>query len=149
LWQSAFADDVGVGFAYACGRAKCFGEAYNITGDKVVTWDEYTKNTAAAIGAPEPKIVHVPTDFLLAAAPGRYGPLEEIFRYHGVYSTEKINRDVPEFKNRTPYAEAVRQTVAWMDKMGRVGNSDQETAEDEIVKAWEGFGESVRGKWKA
>ena len=146
LWQSAFADDVGVGFAYACGRSKCFGEAYNIVGDPVVTWDQYTQNTAAALGAPAAKIVHIPTDLLLALAPKRYSPLAEIFQYHGVYSNEKIYRDIPEYKPRTPYADAVRATVAWMEKNDRVANSDTDTVEDQIVAAYEAFAQDLKGK---
>jgi nucleoside-diphosphate-sugar epimerase len=146
LWQSAFADDVGTGFAYACGRAKCFGEAYNIVGDPVVTWDEYTINTAAAIGAPSPRIVHIPTDLLLTLAPKKFAPLAEIFRYHGVYSNEKIHRDIPEYKPKTPYADAVRETVAWMDKMKRIANSDLDAVEDQIVAAWEDFVPHAKNK---
>jgi nucleoside-diphosphate-sugar epimerase len=139
LWQSAYADDVGVGFAAALGRKACFGEAYNIVGDPVVTWDEYTRNTAAAIGAPAPRIVHIPTDFLLKIAPQRYGALDEIFQYHGVYSNAKIFRDIPEYRPCTPYAEAVRATVAWMDAQGKVKDSDTDRFEDDLVAAWEAF----------
>lgn len=137
LWQSAYSEDVGVGFAHAAGRSKCFGEAYNIVGGEVVTWDEYTRRTAAAIGAPEPRIVHVPTDFLLAVDRPRFSALEEIFRYHGVYSNEKLQRDVPEYRPSMPYEEGVRRTVAWMDQHGKIASADSDPMEDRLVAAWE------------
>lgn len=37
LWQSAYCDDVGRGFAYCAGNPGCFGEAFNAVGDEVVT----------------------------------------------------------------------------------------------------------------
>ncbi|MBS0664335.1 MAG: NAD-dependent epimerase/dehydratase family protein [Verrucomicrobia bacterium] len=137
LWQSAYSEDVGVGFAHAVGRSKCFGEAYNIVGGEVVTWDDYTRRTAAAIGAPEPRIVHVPTDFLLAVDRPRFSALEEIFRYHGVYSNAKVQRDVPEYRPAMPYEEGVRRTVAWMDRHGKIAPAESDPMEDRLVAAWE------------
>lgn len=139
LWQSAFSEDVGIGFAFAAGNPKCFGEAYNITADEVVTWDEYTQRTAAAIDAPPPRLVHVPTDLLLAIDRPRFVALEEIFRFHGVYSNAKLKRDVPEYRNATPYAEGVRRTVAWLDAHGMIVSADSDPMEDRLVEHWDRF----------
>jgi|UniRef100_UPI00404A0A4E nucleoside-diphosphate-sugar epimerase len=139
LWQSAYSEDVGVGFAYAARNPKCFGQAYNITADEVVTWDEYTIRTAAAIGAPAPRIVHLPSDLLLAIDRERYLALAEIFRYHGVYSNEKLKRAVPEFRNATSYEEGVRRTVESMDALGTIVKADPDSKEDRLIAAWEKF----------
>ena len=114
-------------------------------GDEVVTWDDYTRRTAAAIGAPPPRIVHLPSDFLLAVDRPRYAALEEIFRFHGVYSSAKLKRDVPEYRPAMPYEEGVRRTVAWMDKHQKIVSADRDPMEDRLVAAWEKFaGETVR-----
>ena len=139
LWQSAYSEDVGVGFAYAAGKAKCFGQAYNVVADEVVTWDQYTCRTAAAIGAPAPRLVHIPTDLLLALDPKRFVALEEIFRFHGVYSNAKLKRDVPEYRSATPYEEGVRQTVAWMDRHNKIAPADSDPMENQLVEAWDRF----------
>jgi len=139
LWQSAFSEDVGVGFAFAAGRPKCYGQAYNIVADEVVTWDQYTLRTAAAIGAPEPRIVHLPTDLLLAIDRKRYNALEEIFRFHAVYSNAKLKRDVPEFRLATPYEDGVRQTVAWMDQHHKIVPAETDPMENQLVEAWDKF----------
>ena len=136
LWQSTYADDVGVGFAYAAGREKCFGEAYNIVGDNIVTWDEYTQRTAAAIGAPKPNIVHIPTDLLLSHDRPQFEALAEIFRFHGVYSNEKLKRDVPEFTCPTSYEEGVRRTVAWMDEHKTIASAEADPFDDRVVEQW-------------
>jgi nucleoside-diphosphate-sugar epimerase len=139
LWQSAYADDIGLGFAYAAGNPRCYGEAYNAVADEIVTWDEYVQRTAAAIGAPPPRLVHLPTDFLLAVDPQRYVALAEIFRFHGVYSNAKLKRDVPEFHLPTPYAEGIRRTVAWIDAHGKKASPPVEALEDRLIAAWEKF----------
>ncbi len=139
LWQSAYSEDVGVGFASAAGRSQCFGQAYNIVGDDVFTWDQYTQRTAAAIGAPPPRIVHITTDLLLTIDRNRFAALEEIFRYHGVYSSAKLKRDVPEYRSATPFEEGVRRTVAWMDAHGTIAPVEGNSLEDRLVVAWERF----------
>jgi nucleoside-diphosphate-sugar epimerase len=139
LWQSAYADDVGRGFAYAAGNTRCFGNAYNAVADEVFTWDQYTFRTAAALGAPVPRLVHLPTDFLLAVDPVRHTWLNEIFRYHGVYSNVKLKRDVPEFAPQVGYEEGVRRTVAWIDRHRPVPPLESETFDDRLIAAWEQF----------
>jgi nucleoside-diphosphate-sugar epimerase len=138
LWQSAYCDDVGRGFAYCAGNPRCFGEAFNAVGDEVVTWDEYTLRTAAGIGAPTPRLVHVPTDLLLTLAPERYVSLAEIFRFHGAYSNAKLKRVVPEFRMTVRYKDGIRRTVEWLDAHGRIP-AFEPALEDRIIEAWEKF----------
>lgn len=135
LWQSAYCDDVGVGFAKAIGRAKTMGEIYNIVGSDVFTWDQYTQRIAAALNAPPPRLIHVATDTLLELQPQRYGGLAEIFRYHGVYSSDKINRDIPEYRSATSFSQAVCQTVAWMDAQPATPQAQGLSPEDAIIAA--------------
>lgn len=139
LWQSAYADDVGRGFAYAAAKPVCFGQSYNAVADEVVTWDQYIQRTAAAIGAPQPRLVHLPTDFLLAVDRSRYVGLEEIFRFHGVYGNEKLKRDVPEFRLTTPFDEGVRRTVAWIDRHRPSPALAEDALEDRLIAAWDRF----------
>ncbi len=137
LWQSAYADDVGVGFAHALGRRSTFGEAYNIVGPEFFTWDQYTQRTAQAIGAPEPNITHIPTDALLAINAKRFVAIAEIFRYHGIYDNTKILRDIPEYRpGATPFEEGVRHTVAWMDKHHTIEPCEKDPFEDRLVESW-------------
>jgi nucleoside-diphosphate-sugar epimerase len=139
LWQSAYADDVGRGFAYAAANPRCFGQAYNAVADEVVTWDQYVLRTAAAIGAPVPRLVHLPSDFLVTVDPKRHVWLDEIFRFHGVYSNAKLKRDVPEFRLTMPFEEGVRHTVAWIDRHNPVPVLAADTLDDRLIAAWEKF----------
>ncbi len=139
LWQSAYADDVGRGFAYAAANPRCFGQAYNAVADEVVTWDQYVLRTATAIGAPAPRLVHLPTDFLLTVDPKRFVLLDEIFRFHGVYANAKLKRDVPEFRLTMPFEEGVRRTVAWIDQHKPVPALPADTSDDRLIAAWDAF----------
>jgi len=144
LWQLAVADDVGRAFAYAVGKTATFGEAYNVVADEVRTWDEVTCLVAEAVGGPVPEIVHVPTDLLLGIDAERYGDLAEIFRYHGVYSNEKVRRDVPEFENRTPIVEAIRGAVEWLGRHGRIKGVEADEQEGKLIEMYRAFGEGAK-----
>jgi nucleoside-diphosphate-sugar epimerase len=132
LWQMLYCDDAGVGFAGAVGNEKTFGQVYNIVGNEVVTWDDYHRRLAAAIGC-DIQIVHVPSDLLVALDMPRYRGLHEIFRHHGVYTSAKLKRDVPEYQPAVMWEEGVRRNVAWMDQEGMVANSDEDDFEDRII----------------
>ncbi|HEY4328726.1 MAG TPA: NAD-dependent epimerase/dehydratase family protein, partial [Phycisphaerae bacterium] len=144
LWATAYADDVGVGFAKILGRAKSFGEHFNIVGDEVVTWDQYIQRSAAALGGPTPKIVHIPTDVLLSIAPKRYEWLGWVFRYHGIYSNEKLRTIVPEYRSATPYAEGVKRTVAVMERLGKIIPAEKDPFEDQLISQWHNSMETLR-----
>ncbi|HWA26421.1 MAG TPA: NAD-dependent epimerase/dehydratase family protein [Lacunisphaera sp.] len=139
LWQSAYADDVGRAFAHAAGNPRCFGQAYNAVADEVATWDQYVLRTAAAIGAPVPRLVHLPTDLLLAHDRARFVLLEEITRFHGVYSNARLKRDVPEFRLTTPYEDGVRLTVDWIDRHRPVAPLTEDMPDDRLIAAWDRF----------
>jgi nucleoside-diphosphate-sugar epimerase len=144
LWQLAHSDDVGLGFAHAIGKPHTLHEVYNIVSNTVVTWDQLTQKIAAALGGPPPKIVHIPSDLLLAIDPVRYAIMNEIFRYHAVYSNAKIQRDIPEYQERTPFEESVRASVAWLDSKGKVRPASADDFESKLIQLFEDFTEKAR-----
>jgi nucleoside-diphosphate-sugar epimerase len=144
LWQIAASDDVGKGFAWAIGRPHTYHEVYNIASDRVITWDELTEDVAMALGAPRPRIVHIPTDVLLAIDPVRYGTLRDIFQYHGVYSNAKIHRDIPEYRETTDFGENLRASVQWLEKRGKLRTAESDRFESELIELYEGFAQSAR-----
>jgi nucleoside-diphosphate-sugar epimerase len=144
LWQITSSDNVGLGFAHAIGKQHTLNEVYNVVADKTFTWDQVTQNIAAALGAPAPKIVHIPTDLLVSIDPARYGGLNEIFRYHGVYSNAKIHRDIPEFHEIKPFADAVRETVQWMESQNKIKTAESDPFETNLIKMYEAFCNTAR-----
>ena len=67
LWGSCHRDDVGLAFANTAGNRHSFGKSYHVTGAEWLTWNQYHQQVAAAMGAPEPQLVHIPTDTLYNA----------------------------------------------------------------------------------
>jgi hypothetical protein len=67
-----------------------------------------------AVGA-EPKLVHIPSDFIAACVPEKEGTLLGDKAISVVFDNSKIKRFVPDYRATTTFAEGVRQSLAWFD----------------------------------
>ena len=64
IWSACHRDDVARAFVRAIGNEAAYGKAYNVTGEEWMRYDRYWETAARALGAPEPRLVHIPTDLL-------------------------------------------------------------------------------------
>lgn len=71
LWHLTFNTDFAVGYTALMGNRHAIGEAFQITGDEVLTWNQIYQTIADALGR-ELKAYHVSSEFL-AAAGDKYG----------------------------------------------------------------------------
>ncbi len=136
LWCSCHVDDVASAFVGALGNRRAFGRAYHTAGDEWLTWNQYHQGVAAALAAPSPKLVHIPTDLLGALAPERFAVTVANFQHSNVFDNSAARDDLG-FRQTIPWVEGVRRTVSWLDAHGRIANSDDDTYEDEVIAAWE------------
>ena len=135
LWASCHVDDVSQGFVGALGNPKALGEAYNVTGEQWMTWNDYTAGVANAIGG-QANIVHIPTDVLGRVAPKRAGGTVDIFQYNSVFDNSKAKADLG-FEYTIPWITGVRRTVEWLESKGKVVNCEDEPFDDRLIAAWE------------
>lgn len=113
-WTLTAAADFAVGLAGLAGRTDALGEAFHITSDEVLTWNQIYAEIAAALGVTSPNIVPVPTDIICRVAPQMTGTLKGDKAHPGVFDNSKIKRFVPEFKCRIPFRAGVRESIAWL-----------------------------------
>ncbi len=142
LWGPCHRDDVASAFVGAVGNPRAYGEAYHVTSEEVVTWNQYHQRVAAALDAPEPELVHVPTDDLVAAVPERTEMLEAHCQYSTVFDNAKAKRDL-DFEYTIPFEEGVQRTVAALDEHDAVDAWDSEN-DDALVRAWRSATASFR-----
>jgi nucleoside-diphosphate-sugar epimerase len=114
LWVLTWNEDFAVGLLGLFGREDAQGEAFQITSDEVLTWDQICKETAQAVGV-EVGIVHVPSDLISAYDPGYFGSLIGDKANSLVFDNSKIKRFVPEFSCKVTWAEGVRRALAWFE----------------------------------
>ena len=111
LWTLTWNEDFAVGYTALIGDLHAIGEAFQITSDETLTWDQIHKTIADALGV-EFKPYHVSSDFL-AKAGKKYG-----YDFEGallgdkavsvVFDNSKIKRLAPDLKTTVPFSKGVR-----------------------------------------
>ena len=112
LWVLTWNGDFAKGFLGLLGNPKAIGEAYHITSDEVLTWNQIYREVGRALGV-EPEIVHVPSDLIAAYDPDALGSLTGDKVNSSVFDNSKIKQLVPDFNCTVPWAEGVRRAIAW------------------------------------
>ena len=111
LWTVTFNTDFAVGFTGLMGNRHAIGEAFQITGDETLTWDQIHQTIADALGVTL-RPYHVASDFL-AEAGRKYG-----YDFEGglvgdkavsvVFDNSKLKRAVPDMATRVRFDQGAR-----------------------------------------
>ena len=111
LWHLTFNTDFAVGFTGLMGDRRAIGEAFQITGDEALTWDQIYATIADALGV-ELKAVHVSSEFLAAVGdPLGYdftGSLIGDKAESVVFDNRKLRRLVPDMRTTVPFHQGAR-----------------------------------------
>ena len=114
LWVVTHAEDFARGFLGLVGNAQALGEAFHITSDEVLTWNQIYETIADALGV-KASIVHMASDFIIRVSPPQTGPLLGDKSWSAVFDNSKIKAFVPGFQAVIPFREGIRRTLAWFD----------------------------------
>ena len=139
VWTLTNARDFAVGLVGLLGRPEALGEDFLVAGDEALTWDEIYEAIAAAFGV-EARLVHVPTDFIARLWPPFGEKLLGDKAWSTRYDCSKLHALVPEFRVRTPFAEGIRESAAWL--MGDSGRRPCVPGSEEAF-------ELILSRWKA
>jgi nucleoside-diphosphate-sugar epimerase len=115
LWTLTHHADFARGFVPLLGHPRTVGEAFHITSDDVLTWNQITAALAAAAGA-SADIVHVPSDAIAAADPDWGASLIGDKAHSLVFDNTKVRGVVPDFRPVIPFEQGAREIVAWYDE---------------------------------
>ena len=135
-WAIAHVSDVAGAFIGALGNPKAYGQAYHATSDEHTDWNGVFAAMAKAAGAPAPKLVGIPSDWLYKQAPRRSVGIEYIFRHASIFDNSKAIRDLG-FQTTVPLVDTFRRQIAWMEANGKLRKAGQETVQTELIEAWQ------------
>jgi nucleoside-diphosphate-sugar epimerase len=138
-WTLTASSDFALGFAGLIGKPAALGEAFHITSDEVLTWNQIYAEIAAAVGAASPRIVPVPTDAICRVAPQLTGTLKGDKAHPGIFDNSKLKRLVPEFICRKPFRVGVRESVDWLRAHPEQQNLKPELDEliERVLTTWQ------------
>lgn len=114
LWTITHADDFAKGFVPLLGDPATLGEAFHITSDEVLSWNQIYTYVCEAAGV-EPNLVRIPTDFIARVAPEVADGLLGDKMHSAIFDNSKIRRFVPGFQATIPFRTGIRQTVEWFE----------------------------------
>jgi nucleoside-diphosphate-sugar epimerase len=115
LWTLTHHEDFARGFVPLLGHPRTVGEAFHITSDDVLTWDQITAALAAAAGV-SADIVHVPSDAIAAADPDWGAGLLGDKSHSLFFDNAKLRSAVPGYRATIPFEQGAREIVAWYDE---------------------------------
>lgn len=134
LWTVTFNRDFAIGYTGLMGNRHAIGEAFQITGDETLTWNQIYETIADALGV-KLNAYHVASEFL-AAAGDRYG-----FDFEGsligdksvsvVFDNAKLKRIVPDMRTTVRFDQGVRIALDYV-----LSHPEECQREDPEFDAW-------------
>ena len=115
LWTMTHNTDFAKGLVGLLGHQGAIGQAFHITADEVLTWNQIYEAVAEAAGVPKPKLVHIASDFITACLPEFAGGLHGDKAHSAVFDNSKIKRFVPDFVATTRFRDGIAQSIKWFD----------------------------------
>jgi nucleoside-diphosphate-sugar epimerase len=131
LWVLTWNADFAKGLVGLLGNQKAVGEAFQITSDEVLTWNEIFFELYRALGV-EPDLVHIPSDLIVAHHPGSLGTLIGDKINSVVFDNGKIKRFVPGFNCEVNWAAGARRALRWFEE-----DPARQTVDDEMNAMWD------------
>lgn len=117
LWTLTHNTDFAEGFVGLLGNPKALGEAFHITSDESLTWNQIYQEIAKALHVPL-KLYHVTSDFLSAVGK-QYdfeGSLIGDKSTTVIFDNSKLKSVVPTFSAKVPFRKGVRLTLEYLEK---------------------------------
>ena len=112
LWTLTHHADFARGFVGLLGNPRAVGDAFHITSDEWLTWNQIFEIMARAAGV-QPNIVHVPSDLIAAYDLGWGHSLLGDKAHNGIFDNSKIKRMVPAFAAAIPFARGAEEILAY------------------------------------
>jgi len=114
LWTMTHNTDFAKGFVGLLGNIQAIGEAFHITSDEVLTWNQIYEAIADAAGV-KLNPVYIPSDFISKNAHDLEGALFGDKSWCAVFDNSKIKRFVPDFVATVPFAQGIKRSIEWFE----------------------------------
>lgn len=138
IWTLTHSSDFAKGFVGLLGNLHAAGEAFHITSDEWLTWNQIYQAFARA-GGVEPHLVHVPSDLIAAYDKTIGDSLLGDKANSSIFDNSKIKQVVPGFVCTTPFSRGAEEIVAWRlaDPARQVVKPELNVLFDRILEAYQ------------
>ena len=115
LWTMTHHTDFAKGFVGLLGNSRAIGDAFHITSDEWLNWNQIYEIFARAAGVANPTYVHIPSDLINAYDPILGAGLLGDKANSMIFDNSKIKRLVPDFICTTPLSRGAEEVMVWYD----------------------------------
>jgi nucleoside-diphosphate-sugar epimerase len=133
LWVLTWNADFAKGLIGLLGNKKAIGEAFQITSDEVLSWNQIHLEAYQALGL-EPNVIRIPSDLIAAYHPHSLGSLIGDKSNSVVFDNNKIKRFVPDYSCEVAWTEGVRRSLEWFE-----AHPEFQTIDHEMNSIWDGI----------
>ncbi len=113
LWVLTHHRDFAKAFVGLLGRPQTLGEAYHITSDEVLTWDQIYRIVGRAAGAEALDLVHAPSEMIHAYDSDWGSALLGDKTHSVVFDNTKVKRIVPDYVASIPFTQGAQEIIDW------------------------------------
>ena len=137
LWVLTWNADFAKGLVGLLGKETAIGEAFQITSDEALSWNQIHLEAYHALGL-EPNMVHIPSDLIAMYDPDSLGSLVGDKANSVVFDNGKIKRLVPEYVCEVTWADGLRRSLSWFEAHPEFQTVDEETNAvwDRMIEAY-------------
>jgi len=131
LWVLTWNADFAKGLVGLLGNDQAVGEAFQITSDQVLSWDQIYLEAYQALGL-APNVIHIPSDLIAKYWPHALGSLVGDKSNSVVFDNSKIKSFVPAFTCDVDWATGLRRALAWFES-----HPEYQTLDSELNSLWD------------
>ena len=137
LWVLTHHRDFAEGFLGLLANPHAVGNAFHITSDELLTWNQIFETVAQAAGTTA-EIVHVPSDVIATFDEAWGAGLLGDKAHSVIFDNSKIKWTVPGYTATIPFARGAEEIMAWFDAdpARRVVDKGLDRSMDEIIAAY-------------
>lgn len=138
LWTLTHHRDFAKGFVGLLGNSHALGEAFHITSDEILTWNQIFEIVAKAAGV-QPRLVHIPSELIAAFDPEWGASLLGDKTHSMIFDNTKIMRLVPDYAATIPFSRGAEEIMNWYDSnpSRKLVDKAKDQLMDNIVAAYE------------
>ncbi|HET9956890.1 MAG TPA: SDR family oxidoreductase [Polyangiaceae bacterium] len=125
LWTLTHHRDFAAAFVPLLGHDGAIGEAFHITSDEWLTWNQIHEIVARAAGT-RAELVHVPSEVIATHDPEWGASLLGDKTHSMVFDNTKIKRLVPDYRASIPFSQGVHEIVGFYDQNPQHRQIDRE-----------------------
>lgn len=116
IWCFTHAKDFAEAFVGLLGRTETIGEAYNISTDELLTWNDASEILLKALNVNSDRVFHVPYERALNIPLFQPEDMMKQRMWHNVQDHTKIKELLPDWKCKISFEEGICESLEWLDQ---------------------------------